>query len=67
MKIMKINCKQCGTSNDSTKFYCSDCLSKLHQSNWTTNLYMGTERGKRTDIEFRETTMDDSIKQMKGL
>jgi hypothetical protein len=41
--------------------YCSKCREKKTDSKWTTNLYMISDIGKRTDIEFTPQTMEESI------
>ena len=61
---MKISCKKCDKENKSEKFYCSNCKCKLHSPKWTTNLFMISDIGKRTDMEFSETTIDESVKKM---
>ena len=42
---------------------CPNCDPIAVSSKWTTNLFMRTERGKRSDIEFSNLSMDESIKQ----
>tara|TARA_R100000789_G_scaffold37650_1_gene40206 strand:+ start:20 stop:214 length:195 start_codon:yes stop_codon:yes gene_type:complete len=41
--------------------YCLKCRDEKKDSKWTTNLYMISNLGKRTDIEFTPQTMDESI------
>jgi len=62
--IMKIFCKKCDKENKSEKFYCFNCKCKLHNPKWTTNLFMISDIGKRTDMEFSETTIDESVEKM---
>ena len=56
-----INCK---SPNPDQWFYCRKCGKKSSDSRFTTNLYMMSEAGKRTDIEFSTTTIDEDIKSM---
>ena len=46
--------------------HCAKCRNKKTDSKWTTNLYMISDIGKRTDMEFTHQTMDDSIASWKG-
>ena len=55
-------CKHCKEPNPQGWFYCRECGSKTSESNFTTNLYMQSEIGKRTDIEFSTTTINEDIK-----
>ena len=59
------DCIHCEIPNPEGWFYCRDCGNRASESRFTTNLYMGSEMGKRTDIEFTTTTMDDVIKRDK--
>jgi uncharacterized membrane protein YvbJ len=56
-------CKHCREPNPEGWFYCRECGSKTSDTKFTTNLYMMSEAGKRTDIEFSTMTMDEDIKQ----
>ena len=58
-----MNCKHCEAPNKEGWFYCKSCGKKASKSRFTTNLYMISEIGKRTDIEFSHTTIDEDIKQ----
>jgi len=60
---MKKNCIKCESPNPDEWFYCKKCSKKTSEKKYTTNLYMMSEIGKRTDIEFSTTTMDEDIKQ----
>jgi hypothetical protein len=57
------NCINCEIPNPEEWFYCRSCGKKTSESKFTTNLYMRSEIGKRTDIEFSSTTIDEDIKQ----
>ena len=56
-------CVHCDADNKSW-FYCRACGEKASVSKFSTNMWMRTERGKRSDIEFRTQTMDESIDEM---
>ena len=60
---MKKNCIKCESPNPDGWFYCKVCGKKKSEKKYTTNLYMMSEIGKRTDIEFSTTTMEEDIKQ----
>ena len=57
-------CINCKLPNPDQWFYCRKCGKKSSDSKFTTNLYMMSEAGKRTDIEFSTTTIDEDIKSM---
>ena len=59
------NCIYCETPNPDGWFYCKSCGNRASESKFTTNLYMISPVGKRTDIEFSTTTMDEVIKKDK--
>ena len=45
---------------------CPKCeKSKSKDKKWTTNMYMISEIGKRTDIEFRSVSMEEDIKNFR--
>ena len=54
-------CKHCEEPNLEGWFYCKACGKKASDSVFTTNMYMRTEIGKRTDIEFGTESMDKNI------
>ena len=58
------NCINCKSPNPDQWFYCRKCGKKSSDSKFTTNLYMMSESGKRTDIEFSTITIDEDIKSM---
>ena len=62
-KGLNMKCVSCENPNPDQWFYCRSCGKKTSKSKFTTNLYMRSEIGKRTDIEFSSTTIDDDIKQ----
>jgi len=58
-------CIHCSTSNLENWFYCRSCGERASDSKYTTNMYMMSEIGKRTDIEFSTTTIEESAKKMR--
>lgn len=58
-----MNCVKCKTPNPEQWFYCRDCGNRASEPAYTTNMYMGSEIGKRSDIEFSTMSMDDHIAQ----
>ena len=59
------NCIYCEIPNPDGWFYCKRCGNRASESKFTTNLYMISSIGKRTDIEFSTTTMDEVIEKDK--
>ena len=58
------NCINCEIPNPEEWFYCRECGKRASESKFTTNLYMMSEIGKRSDIEFRATTIEKDIEDM---
>ena len=56
-------CVQCKSPNPEGWFYCKNCGNKSSESKFTTNMYMMSEIGKRSDIEFSTTTLDNVIEK----
>ena len=59
-----MNCVHCKSPNPEQWFYCCKCGRKASESKFTTNLFMMSKLGKRTDIELTQTTVDEDIKHM---
>jgi len=59
-----MDCIHCESPNPERWFYCKKCGKKTSESKFTTNLYMISKLGKRTDIELTNTTVDEDIKHM---
>ena len=59
-----MNCIHCNSPNPEQWFYCRKCGRKASESKFTTNLFMMSKLGKRTDIELTQTTVDEDIKHM---
>ena len=57
-------CIHCESPNPERWFYCKKCGKKTSENKFTTNLYMMSKLGKRTDIELTNTTVDEDIKHM---
>ena len=53
-----MKCVNCEKPNPERWFNCRHCGEKTSKPRFTTNLYMMSEVGKRTDIEFSTTTME---------
>ena len=56
-----MNCVHCESPNPEQWFYCRKCGRKASESKFTTNLYMMSALGKRTDIELTPTTVEEDI------
>ena len=65
MDTKVIKCIHCNEPNDKNWFYCRNCGKRASDSRYTTNMYMISEIGKRTDIEFSTTTIEESAKKMR--
>tara|TARA_R100001143_G_C3253796_1_gene84693 strand:- start:32 stop:241 length:210 start_codon:yes stop_codon:yes gene_type:complete len=61
---MDNNCVHCSNPNPELWFYCRSCGRKSSETKYSTNMWMSTERGKRTDMEFRNITMDEHIQEV---
>ena len=59
-----MNCVHCNKSNPDNWFYCRKCGKRASETLFTTNMYMMSDIGKRTDIEVTNLSMEDSIKDM---
>ena len=55
-------CIHCDSPNPERWFYCRNFGKKTSESKFTTNLYMMSALGKRTDIELTNTTVEEDIK-----
>jgi uncharacterized membrane protein YvbJ len=58
------NCIHCKAPNPEEWFTCRKCGKRASDVKFTTNMYMMSEIGKRTDIEFRTMTVEEDIKDM---
>ena len=57
-------CIHCSNPNPENWFYCRNCGKHASGDKYSQNMWMRTERGKRTDVEFSTQTMDESINEM---
>ena len=58
-------CMHCNKENKRGWFYCKSCGKQVSESKFTTNMWMTSDLGKRTDVEFSTQTMDDNVKSMR--
>ena len=58
-------CIHCKEPNEGNWFYCKECGKQASEPKYTTNMWMMSQMGKRTDIELSSQTMDDNIKSMR--
>ncbi len=59
-----MNCIHCESPNPKRWFYCKKCGKKTAESKFTTNLYMMSNLGKRTDIELSSISVKEDIKKI---
>tara|TARA_R100000700_G_C3040279_1_gene64622 strand:- start:254 stop:463 length:210 start_codon:yes stop_codon:yes gene_type:complete len=64
MNKAEVKCVHCDEPNPEHWFYCRICGKQAAQNKYTSNLWMRTERGKRSDIEFSTMSINDSISSM---
>ena len=60
---MDNNCVHCSNPNPEDLFYCKQCGKHASNEKYSKNMWMRTERGKRTDMEMRNITMDEHIQE----
>ena len=58
-------CIHCKKDNKDNWFTCRSCGKRASESKFTTNMWMTSDMGKRTDVEFSTQTMDDNVKSMR--
>lgn len=56
-----MNCIHCNFENKDNWFYCKSCGKRASEPTFTTNMFMMSERGKRSDVEFSVKSMDDAV------
>ena len=61
-----MKCIHCKSDNNDNWFYCRNCGKHASDNKYSQNMWMRTERGKRTDIEFGTTTIEESVKRMRS-
>ena len=57
-------CQHCEEPNLEHWFYCRKCGKRASESKFTTNSWMRTEAGKRTDVEFNTISYEESFDKM---
>ena len=55
----------CNHPNKEGWFYCKSCGEKASKSKFTTNMYMMSAMGKRTDVEMSVQGIDQNTAEMK--
>jgi len=59
-------CQHCKEPNKENWFYCRECGKRASAPKFTTNSWMRTDRGVRSDIEFNSMDMNKSIDKMRN-
>tara|TARA_R100000278_G_C5392850_1_gene136768 strand:+ start:38 stop:283 length:246 start_codon:yes stop_codon:yes gene_type:complete len=59
-----MNCINCEAPNPDKWFYCKTCGCQSSEPKYTTNLYMMSEAGKRSDVEFSTISMDSHVEKL---
>ena len=62
---MKKKCIHCNHPNKEGWFYCKKCGKNASESIFTTNMYMMSDMGKRTDVEISAQSMNQNAKEMR--
>ena len=57
-------CIHCKKENIENWFNCRSCGKRASESKFTTNMWMTSDVGKRTDVEISVQSMDDNIASM---
>ena len=57
-------CIHCKKDNKENWFTCRSCGKRASESKFTTNMWMTSDMGKRTDVEISVESMDDNIASM---
>lgn len=57
-------CIHCNKENKEGWFYCRYCNKKASDSKFTTNMWMTSDMGKRTDVEVSMQSIDQNIAEM---
>ena len=58
------SCVHCKSNNSENWFYCRNCGKRASKNKYSENLWIRTERGKRTDVEFSNLSLVDSVNEM---
>jgi len=62
--VRKFKCQHCNKPNPENWFICRDCGERASPPKFTTNSFIISEVGKRTDVEFNTISYDESISKM---
>ena len=57
-------CIHCKKDNKDNWFTCRSCGKRASESKFTTNMWMTSDMGKRTDVEVSVQSMDQNISEM---
>ena len=57
-------CIHCKKDNKDNWFTCRSCGKRASESKFTTNMWMTSDMGKRTDVELSVQSMDQNISEM---
>ena len=58
-------CMHCDKENREGWFYCKSCGKKASESKFTTNLWMTSDLGKRTDVELSTQSIQQNTEKMR--
>ena len=59
------NCIHCKKENKGNWFYCKYCGKRASESKFTTNMWMRSDMGKRTDVELSVQSISDNTAKMR--
>jgi hypothetical protein len=62
--VLKIKCQHCDKPNPENWFYCRGCGKRATPPKFTTNSFIISEVGKRTDVEFNTISYEESFDRM---
>ena len=57
-------CIHCKKDNKDNWFTCRSCGKRASESKFTTNMWMTSDMGKRTDVEISVQSMNQNISEM---
>ena len=58
-------CIHCNKDNKEGWFYCKSCGKQASESKFTTNMWMTSDMGKRTDVELSVQSISDNTAKMR--
>ena len=56
-----MKCQYCQHPNEERWFYCRACGERTSESSFTTNMFMVSEIGRRSDIEFSSIDVESHM------